>query len=468
MLIAQPAWTARDREILTQFIFEKFKTPAFCLLDSAVAVCYAYGTANATVIDVGYEKAEVTAVTDFTAIEHGRGIALSGCGGEAMTERLLELLRPKGFTREMCEQLKKSNICEILPAGTPLPKSDMEHEPTKSIAPSAPGKGPDMARNVVGGEAEDDEEVLDVAAIVVSGNASEYLAKKEREKAEKAAARKAHGDAAAAAKLTRLPNSKKEKATFQFQEYKPVEAKDENNQITTQYVLHKRDIEVGTERFLAATPSEARASEQGFYGILEKLAAQIDHTIHSIPAPSKRSELWDSMIILGSGSKIRGQFFHLLIRSKPGLILISHYRIPTSPRLHNNPKIRPIALRHNVHLRNPLRPLHPHAHRWNHHTRPTTQSRPQPRFRSLLQRRRRRRRRRPRRKPPPRRRHTRKRYPSTTHPPPPQHANANANADAEPHGPVLHPPLDGALPNTYIRQTAQTTRIFSRMERPGK
>src|SRR5207247_9280778 len=49
MLVAQPVWTARDREALTQFVFEKFKTPAFCLMDSALAVCYAYGTANATV-----------------------------------------------------------------------------------------------------------------------------------------------------------------------------------------------------------------------------------------------------------------------------------------------------------------------------------------------------------------------------------------------------------------------------------
>ncbi|EEP77686.1 conserved hypothetical protein [Uncinocarpus reesii 1704] len=309
LLIAEPVWTARDRETLTQFIFEKFKTPAFCLMDSALAVCYAYGTANATIIDIGHEKADVTAVTDFIVSEHGRGIALHGCGGEAMTSRLFELLQPKGFTREMCEQLKKSSICEILPSGTPLPGRGQELEPPKALAP--PGKGPDMGRNVGGGDIEDDEGIIDVASIV-TGNTSEYLARREKEraekeKAEKAASRKGHGgDSAAAAKLARLPNSKKEKAPFQFQEYKPIQTKDINGQAITQYVLHKRDIEVGTERFLAATSSDAKTGELGSYGILDTLAAQIHHTIHSVPDASKRSELWDSMIILGNGSKIRG------------------------------------------------------------------------------------------------------------------------------------------------------------------
>ncbi|KJF60763.1 chromatin remodeling complex subunit [Coccidioides immitis RS] len=305
MLIAEPVWTLRDRETLTQFIFEKFKTPAFCLMDSAVAVCYAYGTPNATVVDIGHEKADVTAVTDFMASEYGRGIALAGCGGDAMTSRLFELLQSQGFTREMCEQLKRSNICEILPTGTPLPTSGQDREPAKAPPPSAPGKGPDIARNVGNGDADDDEGILDVAAIV-SGNTSEYLAKREREKAEKAATRKGHGDSSATTKQVRLPNSKKEKATFQFQEYKPVESRDESGQKTKQFVLHKRDVEVGTERFLATTPSDTKASEHGSYSILDTLAAQIHHTIHSVSDTSKRSELWDSMIILGNGSKIRG------------------------------------------------------------------------------------------------------------------------------------------------------------------
>ena len=304
MLVAQPAWTARDREIITQFIFEKFKTPAFLLMDSALAVCYAYGTGTATVVDIGYEKADITAVTDFLVNQHGRGIALEGCGGEAMTGRLLELLQGKGFNRDMCEQLKKSNICEILAAGTPLPtstESPTGKEEHAKPAAQPPGKGPEMSRNP---ENEDDEGILDVAAIVASGNTSEYLAKREKEKAERAAAKKGAASAdAAAARAARLPNSKKEKATFQYEEIVNIDTKEESQSGTAPFMRQRREVEVGVERFQAVTADESK----GEYGILEKLAAQIHHTILSVPEASKRSELWESLIILGNGSKIKGE-----------------------------------------------------------------------------------------------------------------------------------------------------------------
>ncbi|PGH17480.1 hypothetical protein AJ79_01080 [Helicocarpus griseus UAMH5409] len=314
MFIAQPVWTSRDREAITQFVFEKFQTSAFCLMDSALAVCYAYGTANATVIDIGHGKADVTAVTDFVVNEHGRGIALPNCGGEAMTDRLQELLGSKGFTRDMCEQLKRSNICEVLPANVPLPGSSETASQIPNLSDAAgaekdagkcasgfPGKGPEAAS----GEAEEDEGVLDVAAIVSSGNTSEYLARREKEKAERAAAKKGAADAATA-KQARLPNYKKEKATFQYHEFVKVEPKGSNTQGTTQYIRQKRDIEIGVERFLALTPSEAKSKDLCSYGILDTLAAQIRHTILSVPDAPKRSELWDSFIILGNGSKIKG------------------------------------------------------------------------------------------------------------------------------------------------------------------
>ena len=53
LVISQPTWTSQDHETLTQFFFEKFKTPAFCLMDSALAACYAFATPTATVVDVG-------------------------------------------------------------------------------------------------------------------------------------------------------------------------------------------------------------------------------------------------------------------------------------------------------------------------------------------------------------------------------------------------------------------------------
>ncbi|OJJ50282.1 hypothetical protein ASPZODRAFT_128904 [Penicilliopsis zonata CBS 506.65] len=318
MLIAEPVWSARDREAITQFVFEKFKTPAFCLMDSALAVCYGYGTSTATVVDVGKDKVDVTAVTDFLVNEHGRGIALEDCGGESITDRLVELLGSKGFSREMCEQLKRSNITEILPPGTPFPgASTTAHQGAnpaaaastgatnggapKTNVPRGPGNGTQTGTQSGTGE-EDDEGVLDVAAIV-SGNTSEFLAKREKEKADKAATKK--GAADQGAKAVRLPNSKREKATYQFEEFVPLQPKEGTVKGSAQFIRQKRDVEVGIERFLATTPKE-NTGDRLSNGILEDIATQIHHTILSVPDATKRSELWDSLIVVGNGSKIKG------------------------------------------------------------------------------------------------------------------------------------------------------------------
>ena len=366
LVVTQPAWTAQDHERLTQFFFEKFKTPAFCLMDSALAVSYAYATATATVVDVGYTKCDISAVSDFTVVDVGRGAALAGCGGEAMTQRLHDLLSSKGFTRDMCEQLKKSSVCEVLPPGTELPgENDLEDQTTGAAAAvpasastseavpngSIPALGniPDTLRmnpdpvdhdaDREFKEGEDDEGVLDVASIVASGKTSEWVAKKEKEKAEKAAAKKAASDAAAAPKAARLPNSKRVKATLHYNERKPLDELNMNgkrgievdnaqavampkrqktpelatespseglnesamtrkeerrkNRETVAYV--RKDIEVGIERFQAASG-----------GILDRIADAVHRCILSVPEVSKRSELWDSLVILGNGSKIKG------------------------------------------------------------------------------------------------------------------------------------------------------------------
>ncbi|KAL8900059.1 MAG: hypothetical protein Q9192_001271 [Flavoplaca navasiana] len=367
LIITQPAWTAQDHETLTQFFFEKFKTPAFCLMDSALAVCYAYGASTATVVDIGYEKCDITAVNDFLINDAGRGIALTGCGGESMTQRLLELLSSKGFTRDMCEQLKRSGICEILPPGTAMPGEAETEEANINPAAAASaganavglkgrgsvgdaaaalrvganvGEGGDDAQD---GEGEDNEGVLDVATIVASGKTSEFLARKEKEKAEKAekaAAKKAAQEAANAPKQAKLPNSKRMTATFQFTERRPLEEINQNgkrplqngNQNSVEESKHakgiephassqtgapepvltshtqtnghqnggataliRRDVEVGVERFQAATG-----------GMLDQVADAVHRCIHSVPEVGKRGELWDNLIIVGNGSRVRG------------------------------------------------------------------------------------------------------------------------------------------------------------------
>ncbi|KAL8703366.1 MAG: hypothetical protein Q9201_003451 [Fulgogasparrea decipioides] len=360
LIITQPAWTAQDHETLTQFFFEKFKTPAFCLMDSALAVCYAYAAATATVVDVGYEKCDVTAVNDFLINDVGRGTALADCGGESMTQRLLTLLSSKGFTRDMCEQLKKSGICEILPPGTVMPgEAEVEDSNVNPAAAASTGAnaaglkgrgsigGPEGGNNDPAGderEGEDNEGVLDVATIVASGKTSEFLARKEREKAEKAekaAAKKAAQEAAAAPKQAKLPNAKRVTASFHYTERRPLEELNQNGKrprengnqgaegeakraktpeirdnadgtaaqpiqapsATTNGQSHgaettaliRRDVEVGVERFQAATG-----------GLLDQTADAIYRCILSVPEVGKRGELWDNLIIVGNGSSVRG------------------------------------------------------------------------------------------------------------------------------------------------------------------
>jgi actin-related protein 9 len=307
LLVAQPVWSLRDREAITQFVFEKFKVPAFSLMDAASATLYGYGAQNALIVDVGKSKVDVTAVTDFMVNDYGRGIALEGCGGDAMTDRLVELLGPRGFTREMCEQLKRSNIAEILAPGTPIPgAAATAHQGMNPAAaastggqrgndsvPRGPGEGTQTGTDNNGGE---EDGFLDVAAIV-SGNTTEYLAKMEKEKSNK--------KGVADPKQKNAPNHQKEKATFQFEDFVPLDDDKAPSSSSRRYIRHTREIEVGAERFLLATPLQNTGNRMT-NGILEDIATQIYQTIHAVQDATKHSELWDSLIIVGCGSRVRG------------------------------------------------------------------------------------------------------------------------------------------------------------------
>ncbi|KIN07787.1 hypothetical protein OIDMADRAFT_186713 [Oidiodendron maius Zn] len=394
LLIAQPAWTAKNHEDITQFIFEKFKTPALCIMDSALATSYAYGIANAAVIDVGFEKVDITAITDFQ-------ISARGCvpqsGGDGMTRRLTDLLKAKGFTREMAEQLKKSPICEILPPGTPLPGTEAATEevvsnpaaaastgatssgPNVKISEAPRGPGPDTEVGEEDGEddgedkAVDDDGNLDIATIVTSGKTQEFLAKMEKEKEKKPRGRagqlaKEAAEAAALARPVRLPNAKRPRAIFHYEEVQfdepdakrqktpeppaapadqpmaeeptaeaspeapaeaPVEAPAEGDaeQIRDQRaakkeekrrerekenaIRGKRDIEVGIERFQAADG-----------GYMDAIADTIYRTILSVDDVGKRQDAWEALVICGAGSQVKG-FREALVTTLNSRYLVS-------------------------------------------------------------------------------------------------------------------------------------------------
>ncbi|ERF71997.1 hypothetical protein EPUS_09363 [Endocarpon pusillum Z07020] len=332
LVISQPCWSARDHEIVTQFFFETFKIPAFCLMDSALAACYAYGISTATIVDVGYGKCDVTAVNDFAVCDLGRGAAIRGAGGQGMTRRLLELLEKKGFDERMCEELKKSSICEILPPDVPLPGAPqspprdvpnpaaaastgaidsgaaingaVEANGTKiGTAPRGPGEDTEVGLDGFNGDDEDNDGVLDVASIVARGNASEILAKRERERQEKAAAKKAAG--ADAARAVRLRNSEKPTASFSYEDYESVadDLTNGSSNGTRRVRKRKRDVVVGVERFMAASPSSNSHSSEG---VLDIIARTIHNAILSVHDVSIRSTLWENLIVLGNGSRIRG------------------------------------------------------------------------------------------------------------------------------------------------------------------
>lgn len=325
LLVAQPCWTTRDYEKLTQFFFEKFKPPGFVIVDSALTSLWAYNTANSCVVDVGYQKTDVTAITEYSVNVPGRGFALPGVGGDAFTQKLLELLDDKGFNLSMCEQLKQNSICEILPSGVPLPGgSDSPSEeitnPAAAASTGAVGSGPGQRHNAgalgdaplgpgpgteVGEEPSGPVEVdgvLDVASIVAAGNkkVEEFISKKEQEKQ-----KKGRGAASQAPpKPVKLRNADKEKATFSYEEVAPPETDtngsaanggEAENGTEKKPTKIKKEIYVGVERFQANSG-----------GTIERIADAIFLAISSVDDIAKRSECWENLIVVGNGAKIRG------------------------------------------------------------------------------------------------------------------------------------------------------------------
>jgi actin-related protein 9 len=358
LIIAQPAWSNMDLERITKFLFEQFKVPALSIIDASVASLYAYSARDACIVDVGKGKADVTAIADFTPHDTGLTRVTANCGGDAMTENLYRLLKSKGFTWDMCEQLKKSPICEILPEGTPIPApgegAPASANPAAAAStgagdsgagagtatgagdlPRGPGEGTQVGED----KSKDEEEgVLDVASLVTGGKMNEYLARKDKEKAEKATKKKGPTNQADQAQKQKLPNSRREKATFMFEDHallSPMKEAQTSEQqtagptaeggmsrheipITTAAQLTRpvaeangttttpntpskrqgpirREVEVGTERFHVVSD-----------GVIDRIADAVHKAVMAVPDINRRSEIWDCIILVGNGSRVRG------------------------------------------------------------------------------------------------------------------------------------------------------------------
>lgn len=376
MLMAAPQWTRPDCEAIARYIFEKTKTPALCLIHSGVATQYGLKWPNLTVVDVGFEKVDVTCIYDGRVVSHrdvapavltgeGEGAEEEISGGEVFTRRLIKLLRDRGFDHDMAEQLKKSPICEVLPyspdrpglmdlpaeTGTGAPASEGGLRIVESSRSFAPAGDDDVGANGEGKEAEDDG-VLDVANIVASGQTREFLAKKEKEKAEKVKAGRKGKDkegADSAAAKGRLPNSKRLQNSFYYEELvteevpvvapprdivtipeaaEPAETapadgangdnapKPETEQpqqqpqpsadaqpaadpapTATERVTRRvrRDIEVGLERFRFADRKE-----------IDRIVTAIYRAVQGIEDMYMRPGCWENIVFVGNGARIRG------------------------------------------------------------------------------------------------------------------------------------------------------------------
>lgn len=331
VLMAAAQWSRWVNETITRYIFEKTKTPALLMIRAALCAHYSNRYNTMTIVDIGRDKVDVTAIHDYQIVNY-RGLGYASpereiSGGEVFTQKLLSLLKDKGFTYDMAEQLKKSPICEVLPFEPD--RDELMELPTEDVSSTVLTTGagidePRAAANVPiistddNGTSEDkgnDDGVLDVANIVTTGNTREFLAKKEKEKAERAK-KKGKGQEAepAVAKLVRLPNSKRRTNIFHYEElvHDDVQVPVTNGQPTTgdannggptvtQFVTERRtkrirrDIEVGSERFLFADRDE-----------IDRICMLIYNTIQGIHDMYKRPACWEHLFFVGNGSRLRG------------------------------------------------------------------------------------------------------------------------------------------------------------------
>ncbi|KAI5843585.1 actin-domain-containing protein [Tricharina praecox] len=359
LLVHPPEFTLEDKQLLTQFMFEKLKTPGFALMDSAVTSLWAYGLATSTIIDVGFEKTDVTPVVDFLIQRRARK-TVYGCGGETMTKHLCSLL--PDMKPEHVEALKKSPICEILPLGTPIPGcKDGETSLGIRMPHIAITKSTVDETDALVSE---EDGTVNVAAIVASGKTHEFLAKREQA---------LQGEAE-----RKLPNRDREVSTFWVMDKKLPGEEDEtlapsasalSSPTTTKApelpspttaaavpeppqpsaASDSDEVDPEAEKRFQETSKQAqetRARAEGVVlrsdeiwrelsvghqrfraaecGILSRIADAVYDSISRVEEVSKRADLWDSLIIVGNGAKLRG-FKDALLQS-----ISAKYLIPPS------------------------------------------------------------------------------------------------------------------------------------------
>lgn len=207
-------------------------------------------------IDVGYEKCEISPIVDFQVF--APAVTYLEEGGKSINKRLHELL-PE-LSDDQIESLKRSPIFECL-----------SEEQAKGSYFGVAGLLDDgKAKNP------EDEGVLDIASIVTSEKSTrEILEEKEREKRGKSHKKKGK---------TEDEKSNSERENNQFVD-------NEGNVIT-----------VGKERF------------QGSGRLIENLSHAIFRALSKVPDMKKREECYENLVICGKTSSIKGFREELLVQ----------------------------------------------------------------------------------------------------------------------------------------------------------
>ncbi|CAB59882.1 SWI/SNF and RSC complexes subunit arp9 [Schizosaccharomyces pombe] len=262
-LVIPTYWSLYDRELATQFFFEECQVPGFTIAYEPLMGLYAIGILHGLVIDIGYEKTDITPILDgqiiFTATQQ------LPLGGRYMTQHLQNLLREslptlkssgqyvskEDITELFAEQVKCSEIAQVV-----RDEQDTAKDPVKALT---------STNNV-----EEEDPAEDIGKIIASGQTRAYLAQKEREK-----------------------NGESEK-----------DEKPDNTDVEFQTIAIEPlgDCIVGRERFKICEPIFHRPSNETV-----SLPEAIYITIKNYAANYKRrNDLWENIIVLGCGSRIRG------------------------------------------------------------------------------------------------------------------------------------------------------------------
>ncbi|ODQ46556.1 hypothetical protein PICMEDRAFT_16418 [Pichia membranifaciens NRRL Y-2026] len=260
---ASSRWSPFAVESIVNYAFEALNFNSVSVIPLELCSMFAYGSIpNALVVDIGYEKSEILPIVDYQLYSPAKKVVSKG--GDNINKTLCKLL-PK-FTHEQAEILKKSSIFECL-----------SEEDAKKSFYGMEG----LIENIDMNDGEnDDDGVLDIAAIVTSEKSTREILE-ENKKAKK--------------KADNRQNSEMETNTFY----------DSDGSLLT----------VGKERF------------QGCNDLIDSLVFNIYHSLRKIPDLKKRQDCYDNIILTGQTSKIKG------LKEKIIFHLFSNYVILTDNKL---------------------------------------------------------------------------------------------------------------------------------------